>query len=116
MHLFIYAVSDDLADIATDIHTAIVEWIGVDRTHITAINDSEDEKIGMEFEAHSARGLKNPLSFLQTLAKTHKCDFVIGIKAGSEEGIEEDEEICFFGHHEGKADINEVACYLGMES
>ena len=44
------------------------------------------------------------------MAKAYKCDFVVGYVEQSER-----EDVCFFGHEEGRADAFEVACYLGLD-
>ena len=54
--------------------------------------------------------LKDPLSFLHGVAKDHKVDFVVGFF--EENGDSED--VCYFGHEEGKPDIVEIANYLGL--
>ena len=55
--------------------------------------------------------LKDPLNFLYTLAKTHKCEFVIAM-ACQETG--EIQDVCYFGYEEGRPDLFEIANYLSL--
>ena len=73
--------------------------------------DLEDWKLGIRLNIKKKQWLKEPLHFLHNLAKEHKTDFVLGI---IDADTREEEDICYFGHEEGKPDLFEIACYIGL--
>lgn len=116
MKIFIYAVSDDLQDIATELEEAISAWVSTHSAHCELISihteDCRWQRVGMHLQVKKAAQLKDHLNNLHSLARTHKCDFVIGILP--EDETDEGEEVCFFGYNEGRPDMFEVGCYLGL--
>lgn len=64
---------------------------------------------GLVMHISNQRQLKSPLNLLNAFAKRNKCDFVVCIVNDDPQGLE---EICFFGHNEGKPDLFEISCYL----
>jgi hypothetical protein len=122
MKIYIYAVSDDLDEIMVPVAGSIGQWLAQDDNKVEAIlvNKPEAEVVGIHLQLKKTLHLKEPLNSLNRIAKQHKCDFVLGLLPESNEGTvpeaEEDrEDICFFGHEEGKPDMFEVACYIGLE-
>ena len=77
----------------------------------TADDEPSAENLGLTLTIKKGRELKDPLNFLYGVAKTYKSDFVLGIV--DESGDEED--ICYFGHEEGKPDVFEISAYLGVK-
>ena len=123
MKLYMLAESDDLAEIELPITSAIEEWLSTQEgdtkpTFVNLRHEAHDDhkkqgerrwELGLELIVQSKAGLQEPLSFLYGVAKQNKCDFVIGILDG-----ESKEDICYFGHEEGRPDRHEVAMYLGL--
>lgn len=117
MKLYIYAESDELEKIRPTLHEAINQWLNDESTKVeaTAINDDNGETpgpVGIHLQVKKPVHLKEPLNFLQRQAKSLKCDFVLGCWSDDDQ---DREDICFFGHEEGKPDMFEIACYIGLE-
>ena len=115
MDLYISVISDDLAKIEEPVLEQLVRWIG-DRTEgIALVNeaaiDGVEGVLGVTITINSTAKLKKPLNFLYSLAKEHKCDFVIG-SICADSGDKED--VCYFGHEEGRPDMFEVGSYLEL--
>lgn len=111
MELYIYIEADELEDIAEPMVDAITPWIGNNNEKTRLVNRLEDGQVGVNMTVTSKNGLKKPLIFLYDLAKEYKCDFVVGILT-PETGDMED--VCYFGHEEGRPDMFEMGCYLGL--
>ena len=114
MKLYIYAESDELEKIRPKLYEAINQWLEDDTNKVeaTAVNEDEEGSIGIHLQVKKPVHLKEPLNFLQRQAKSLKCDFVLGCWS---EDDQDREDICFFGHEEGKPDMFEIACYIGLE-
>jgi len=111
--IYILAEHDELAEVAEPMAASIALWLQQNPVqHRSLVAPSDDELVvGLSLETGKKTGLKAPLSFLYSLAQQHKSEFVVGV-------IRDDgsrENICFFGHEEGRPDINEVAQYLGLK-
>ncbi len=126
MKIYMYAVSDDLDEIMVPVAGSIGQWLAQDdnKVEATLVNQPEAEVVGIHLQLKKTLHLKEPLNTLNRIAKQHKCDFVLGLLPDTNEGLdvnevpeaEEDrEDICFFGYEEGKPDMFEVACYIGLE-
>ncbi len=110
---------DRLEEIFLPIHKAISDWISEQKLNIRPLpNQLHDkaiellsEKLGIHIHVKSKFKLKEPLNFLYSLAKTYRCEFVIAMVA-SDSG--DTEEVCYFGHEEGRPDIFEIANYLSL--
>ena len=125
MELRIYIDTADLEDseivgISGTISTLISDWVNThkgawllsnDRVHEGSLKDLEISPVGLGLKLKSKFKLKDPLNFLYTIAKEHKCEFVIAMLE-DETGVAED--ICYFGYEEGRPDLHEVANYLGL--
>jgi hypothetical protein len=119
MDLFIFAEHDELLDIAKPLFDDIAKW-AEPKTTITAIYRTDETEeapvadreadVGIEFSITKPEKLKGTLNALYQMAKTHKCDFVVGVK---EEG--EYQNVCYFGNEEGRPDMYEISAYLGFE-
>ena len=92
MDLKIYIDNSDLEtsrlkEISLPIQSLISDWISEQKLTITPLSnltpnnetDLADEKLGMHIQVKSKFKLKEPLNFLYKIAKTYKCEFVIGI-------------------------------------
>ncbi len=122
MKIYIYAVSDDLDEILVPVAGSIGQWLAQDdnKVEATLVNKPEAEVVGIHLQLKKTLHLKEPLNSLNRIAKQHKCDFVLGLLPESNEEAEPEaeedrEDICFFGYEEGKPDMFEVACYIGLE-
>ena len=114
---------DRLKEISPLILKSISDWISEQKLSITLISNPTaymnkeqednlaDEKLGVHIQVKSKFKLKEPLNFLYTLAKTYKCEFIIAM-VDSDSG--ELEEVCYFGHEEGRPDLFEIANYLSL--
>ncbi len=136
MKLYIQLEHDDETKAATvtGLNSAIEAWLpeaGTKATQILAPNmdaieaDAEEgieedleeyleetvADVGLYIEVKRRAELKTPLNFLYTLAKKHKVEFVVGI---IDDKTGEQEDVCFFGHEEGKPDAFEISNYLGL--
>ena len=126
MDLQIYIDTSDielerLEDITPLIVQSISEWVGNKKQVVSLSSgvesDAEDQgdifdkKLGIQFSVSSKFKLKDPLNFLYSLAKAHKCECAIAI-LDSESG--DTEEVCFFGFEEGRPDLYEIANYLSL--
>lgn len=121
MDIQIYIDTHDLDSEAKNELTAnaskdMAEWITQQSQSISLISDANDEqgeadKLGMHINVKSAYKLKDALNFLYTLAKKYKCEFVI---AQIQPDTGDAEEVCYFGHEEGRPDLFEIANYLSL--
>lgn len=119
MDLFIFAEHDELLDFANQLYDDIAKWAEpkttitpiyrTDGTEALPVADREAD-VGIEFSITKPEKLKGTLNALQQMAKTYKCDFVVGVKeAGNYQNV------CYFGHEEGRPDLYEISAYLGFE-
>ncbi|MES9963339.1 MAG: hypothetical protein ABW116_07340 [Candidatus Sedimenticola sp. 20ELBAFRAG] len=121
MKIYIYAESDDLEAIAEPMSEALERWVKKSESNVSLVNErhqpDEDEtgepfwNLGVNLEAKRRSDLKKTLEFLYGLAREYKCEFVVGL-GSSDKGPAQD--ICFFGHEEGKPDAYEIANYMGF--
>ena len=128
MELHIYVDDADLdpkhfQEITSPISTTINHWISEQKQNIrllTPLKEADNEeyineithealKLGICIRVKSKYKLKEPLNFLYSLAKAHKCEFVIAILNSGDL-----EEICYFGYEEGRPDLFEIANYLSL--
>ena len=82
-----------------------------ENTTACLVNHLEDKKFGVTITIDKKLQLKQPLNFLYGIAKKYKIDFVIGIVCGDTGKME---DVCYFGHEEGRPDMYEIAMYLGL--
>jgi hypothetical protein len=124
MELKIYIDNSDLdtsrlKEIFFPVQSLISDWISEQKLAITSLSnqipsaeiDLANEQLGMHIQVKSQFKLKEPLNFLYKIAKTYKCEFVIAM-VDSDSG--ELEEVCYFGHEEGRPDLFEIANYLSL--
>ncbi|PCJ42974.1 MAG: hypothetical protein COA99_08005 [Moraxellaceae bacterium] len=109
MDLFIYAEAEDLHDIAESLTASISAWIGKDNEKMSLVNQPDKGWLGIDVTITAQHQLKKPLNFLYGVAKEHKCNFVIGILTSDAR-----EDVCYFGHEEGRPDMYEIATYLEL--
>lgn len=127
MKIYLYIDNEDLDEIAEPIEQAITEWLAsgeVNAKWVRLVNlapDSEEEPeqqrvndwdLGLVMETNKKIYLKEPLNFLNGLAKEHEQEFVVG-HFDDETG--EPENVCYFGFEEGRPDLHEIGSYLGLE-
>lgn len=120
MNIYFFAEHDEIEDHFEAIHKDISAWAEPKTTVTTVLRSIEtdeepktqrDYEVGVEIRISKTQKLKDPLNFLYTLAKTHECEFVVGLIDG-----EVYQDVCYFGFEEGRPDMFEIAHYLGLES
>jgi hypothetical protein len=114
MKIYIFVDKPDLGDKESEAIVAIGSWVTQSNLQTIFVNERQPSngwKLGIELEIKSSQQLISPLNHFYQMAKQYKCDFVVGFFVGNEQ-----EDVCYFGHEEGKADAYEVGCYLGFES
>jgi len=120
MHLHIYIDDADLEEgdlnkMLNPVSESISAWIGVNKKNIQLLaqqSETDDSlKLGMSLQVKSKFKLKDPLNFLYTLAKEHKCEFAIAIICPD---TGDSEDVCYFGFEEGRPDLFEIANYLDL--
>jgi len=120
MHLNIYIDDADLDEgdlnkLLTPVSESISAWVGENKKNVQLLaqlsENGEVLKLGISIQVKSKFKLKDPLNFLYSLAKEHKCEFAIAIIT-PETGASED--VCYFGFEEGQPDLFEIANYLDL--
>lgn len=120
MKIYLYLDSDDVDEISVVAELLVTDvnvWLKESQSIAVLVNAQDepgtrsDWDLGLTIDTNKKAVLAKPLSFLYGLAKTYKQEFVVGIH---DEGNASYENICYFGHEEGKPDVAEVACYLGL--
>lgn len=126
MEIYIHLDGSDFDDVAADVSSAIAAWItdsksqavlvtpvgGDDDDEPTEDVDLSDAELGIKLNVRKGRELKEPLNFLNKIAKKHKCVFVFGVY-DAETGAKED--ICYFGYEEAQPDLYEISTYIGIK-
>lgn len=113
-----YVEGSDLDDVAKPISSSIADWIkttGSVATFVDQTNDSggiPERNLGINIRIRKKGEMRDALKKLYEIANKHKREFVIGI-VDEKSGVSE--EVCFFGHEEGKPDVFEIANYLGLK-
>jgi len=116
MKLSIYCQFDDLdldldfeqeVQLYEDVQAELEKWLETADQKHQLLNESS--RIGLFTSATKPNQLKTPLNFLYSLAKEFKLEFAIAMQEDNEW-----HEVCFFGYQEGRPDIFEVGCYLGL--
>lgn len=120
MKIYFFAVHDEPEDYTPALATALSAW-AEPKTTIQFVHRTDDTdeapktalevELGYELTLSKTQKLKDPLNFLYTLAREHKCEFVVGLINDNNY-----EDVCYFGYEEGRPDMFEIAHYLGMES
>jgi len=105
----------DLHDLIEPVSASISAWIGEQKKSVQLLvkeaSEGDDIKLGMSLQVKSKYKLKDPLNFLYSLAKEHKCEFVIAIYQADADTTE---DVCYFGYEEGRPDLFEIANYLDL--
>lgn len=114
--LYICLDGEDIHDVAEDFLAAVEDWIGQQKRTFELINQQdtdavETSRFGLAMTVKKTSDLTLPLDFLYRLAKQFKQEFVLSIW---DSGTEQTEDICYFGHEEGKPDIYEIASYIDL--
>ena len=125
MKIYFYIDSTDLDDIAEPVAQAISDWLAsTQQGKAQLVNrrpEDEDDAgqarvgewdLGLLLETGKKADLKAPLAFLYDLARQHECDFVVGI---FDQQTGQPENVCYFGHEEGRPELYEIASYLGLK-
>ncbi len=114
MQLYIYVASDNLDELVEPISEVLTQWVGEASDRRQLVNLSEENRLGVNILIESKNQLTKPLKFLYSLAKEHKCDFVVGKFEGEALGEGAMEDVCYFGYEEGRPDNFEMASYLEL--
>ncbi len=102
------ALADDVeSDVCQQFMTEVPNLLSILKD--TKPLEQTHSKPGLQLALSEKNQLKEPLNQLHRFAQKAKCDFVIGLVASDGSPLE---EICFFGHNEGKPDVFEIYCYL----
>lgn len=124
MKIYIYADSDDLKAIAEPLLKEIGGWVKKSGEASQLINDQHEPDVGadqsgkafwnlgMHLFAKRKSDLRKVLDFLYGVSKTYRCNFVIGIVSSEKRSAQ---DICYFGHEEGKPDVHEIANYMNFK-
>jgi len=120
MKIFLLLDSHDTDEVAEPMSAAITEWLETSQsssafvnaqTNTGATGTRSDWDFGLTIDTNKKATLAKPLNFLYDQAKEHKQEFVVGLY---DEDTASYEDICYFGYEEGKPDMFEIACYLGL--
>lgn len=115
MKIFMHIDSPELDEIAPQVAAAIGDWIkdcGCTAEVVDSRDDDPaDHTLGMQIDTGKKVMLKKALDFLYGLAREYEVDFVVGF-VDTETG--KTEKVCYFGHDEGRPDIDEIGSYLGL--
>lgn len=108
-------IADEMADVVEPVIEAVSKALEDEELRAELINECQDPdpqnwRVGISLSLNKKKWLQQPLNFLFSLCKADKIDFVVGFV---EDG--EAEDVCYFGHHEGKPDLFEVGTYLGLK-
>ena len=110
MQIFLYIDNPELDENEAQVISVLQAWVTAHAPHAAFIHLPESNTFGVQLHIKAAKQLNQPLADMYALAKQYHCEFVVGF---IEDGQEE--EVCFFGHEEGKPDAFEIGCYLGFE-
>ncbi len=115
MDVYMLAVADEIEEVKTEVIEAISLALKDEKLRGELISECSSEepeewRIGIQVSLSKKKFLQEPLNFLNSVAKQHKIDFVVGFIENGEA-----EDVCFFGHNEGKPDLFEVGTYLGLK-
>lgn len=114
MQIYILVDQPDLGEKEAEAVAAVQAWVNDNSAHATLVyspaSDEAELELGISMKIKAPKQLIAPLNGLYTIAKQYKCEFVLGVLTEQER-----EDICYFGHEEGKADAYEVGSYLGFE-
>lgn len=118
----LYILLESLVDdekpetVADKLVSALTDWLANSNAEISLINerpqDVDEWQIGLRFDCQRKAALKAPLEFLFQWAKKAEREFVIGFY---DKQSRSREDVCYFGHEEGRPDMNEVSMYLGLK-
>lgn len=115
MDIYMMVIADELAEVAESVVEAVNQALADESIRGELIDDRSDEdpqqwRVGLRLSLNKKKWLQQPLNFLFSLCKADKIDFVVGFY---EDG--EAEDVCYFGHNEGKPDLFEIGTYLGLK-
>lgn len=112
MKVYFRIDAPDFGEQTEDAITALDEWAAARGEHATLVNENDGSTwaLGADMTIKAAKQLIEPLNGLYAFAKTYRCDFVVGYFDDDQQ-----EDVCYFGHEEGKPDAFEIGCYLGIE-
>lgn len=109
MQLKISCNQEELQENKQTVDEQIQQW-AAEKEHFDEF--STEVESGLLVWVKKAEQLKMPLNFLYGLAKTFKLEFAVSL----EEENGGWEEVCYFGHEEGKPDVFEISCYTGLSA
>lgn len=125
MKIYIYVDNDDLTDIVEPFEQAMKDFVESskfpeDRCRFVHLDQDDGESpdrvtdwdLGLVLDTNKKFDLKEPLNFLNRLAKEHEQEFVVG---HFDEDTGEPESVCYFGYEEGRPDLFEIGSYLGLK-
>lgn len=115
MKLYIFLDDESPDEVADKLVQAISVWLAESDVEVQVVDiregGFENWLLGINLEAKRKASLKQPLEFFYKQAKKMEREFVVGLY-DKETGDRED--VCYFGHEEGRPDLDEMALYLDL--
>ena len=123
MHVYLEFDTKDLDEMPELVADELVQWQAERAEHVELIDNRSEIaatdagfslsawRLGLGLEIRDKKHLKEPLNFLYGLAKTYQLEVVVGIYHALSHSKE---DICYFGFEEGRPDLFEIGCYLGL--
>lgn len=113
MQICLYADCSDLEDeIIESLSSSLDPWVSEEKALEKHVCPSSGLTIGVRLQIRKGRELKNVINHLYRLAKETQSEFVVGLY---NEGTQSIDEICYFGHEEGRPDLYEISSYIGVK-
>lgn len=125
MKIYLYVDDAEFDEITDPVKAALDEWLDGDQgknlnatlvcpdfENPEAIPAVGSDDLGLVLETNKKFDLKEPLNFLNKLAREHELEFVVG---RFDEHSGEPENVCYFGFEEGRPDLFEIGTYLGLK-
>jgi hypothetical protein len=115
MKIFIHIDGTDLEDIAEPVAAAIDAWVKDCNCSAAAVDELDGQTgariLGLIIDTGKKAMLKPALDFLYGIAREYQQEFVVGF-IDADNGTAH--KLCYFGHEEGRPDVNEIGSYLGL--
>jgi intein-encoded DNA endonuclease-like protein len=113
--IFIHIDDHDLDDIAAAATAAIGAWVAGCDCVAQAVSEQDPQSgawtLGLTIDTSRKAMLKKALDVLYGIAREYQRECVVGF-IDAETGAAQ--KVCYFGHEEGRPDIDEIGSYLGL--
>ena len=115
MRIFIHIDDDELDDIAAAASAAIAAWVAGCDCVARLVSEQDPQSsawtLGLTIDTSRKAVLKKALDAMYGIAREHQRECVVGF-VDAETGRAQ--KVCYFGHEEGRPDIDEIGSYLGL--